>query len=41
MGLRPLEIFLLLQRWDRRQIRRQTLVTKVDPGAARVKYVFK
>ena len=33
MGLRPLEIFLLLQCGDRRQI----WTTKVDPRAVRVK----
>ena len=43
MGLRPLEIFLLLQRGDRLQssesdvYRRQILTTKVDPRAVRVK----
>ena len=43
MGLRPLEIFLLLQRGDRLQssesdvYRRQILTTKVGPRAVRVK----
>ena len=44
MGLRPLEIFLLLQHGDRLQTsesdvyRRQILTTKVDPRAVRVNY---
>ena len=42
MGLRPLEIFFLLQCGDRLSdiYRRQILTTKVDPCAVRVKFVF-
>ena len=45
MGLRPLEICLLLQCGDRLRssesdvYRRQILTTKVDPRAVRVKYM--
>ena len=46
MGLRPLEIFLLLQRGDRLWssesdvYRRQILSTKVDPRAVRVEDII-